>query len=68
MDKLKELLAPDMAAIDAVIRARLHSEVALGAQVPAWYVVALSVLGVGIGLYLQREKRSVCRISSRAGS
>ena len=27
----------------------------LGAQVPAWYVVALSVLGVGIGLYLMRR-------------
>ena len=38
MDKLKELLAPDMAAVDAVIRARLHSEVVLVNQVGEYIV------------------------------
>ena len=38
MEKLKQLLAPDMAAVDAVIRARLHSEVALVNQVGAYIV------------------------------
>lgn len=38
MDKLKELLAPDMAAVDAVIRAQLHSEVVLVNQVGAYIV------------------------------
>ncbi|GAB4121333.1 MAG: MFS transporter [Sideroxydans sp.] len=28
----------------------------LGAQVPAWYVLALSLLGVGLGLYLNRRR------------
>jgi len=27
----------------------------LGAQVPAWYVMVLSAVGVGIGLYLLRR-------------
>lgn len=27
----------------------------LGAQVPAWYVMGLSLLGVGLGVYLQRR-------------
>jgi len=27
----------------------------LGAQVPAWYVMVLSAVGVGIGLYLLRH-------------
>ena len=38
MDSLKELLAPDMAAVDAVIRARLHSEVVLVNQVGEYIV------------------------------
>jgi len=38
LEKLKQLLAPDMAAVDAVIRARLHSEVALVNQVGAYIV------------------------------
>ncbi|OIO82568.1 MAG: octaprenyl diphosphate synthase [Gallionellaceae bacterium CG1_02_60_948] len=38
MDKLKQLLAPDMAAVDAVIRARLHSEVVLVNQVGEYIV------------------------------
>jgi len=38
LDKLKELLAPDMAAVDTVIRARLHSEVALVNQVGEYIV------------------------------
>jgi octaprenyl-diphosphate synthase len=38
LDKLKELLAPDMAAVDAVIRARLHSEVVLVNQVGEYIV------------------------------
>ena len=33
MENLKQLLAADMAAVDAVIRTRLHSEVALVNQV-----------------------------------
>jgi len=38
LDKLKQLLAPDMAAVDAVIRARLHSEVVLVNQVGEYIV------------------------------
>ena len=38
MDSLKQLLAPDMAAVDAVIRARLHSEVVLVNQVGEYIV------------------------------
>jgi octaprenyl-diphosphate synthase len=38
LDSLKELLAPDMAAVDAVIRARLHSEVVLVNQVGEYIV------------------------------
>jgi octaprenyl-diphosphate synthase len=38
LDNLKQLLAPDMAAVDAVIRARLHSEVALVNQVGEYIV------------------------------
>ena len=38
MDKLKQLLAADMAAVDAVIRARLHSEVVLVNQVGEYIV------------------------------
>lgn len=38
MDNLKQLLAPDMAAVDAVIRARLRSEVALVNQVGEYIV------------------------------
>ncbi len=38
MDKLKQLLAADMEAVDAVIRARLHSEVALVNQVGAYII------------------------------
>ena len=38
MEKLKQLLAADMAAVDQVIRARLHSEVALVNQVGEYIV------------------------------
>jgi len=38
LDDLKQLLAPDMAAVDAVIRARLHSEVALINQIGEYIV------------------------------
>ncbi|GAB4118228.1 MAG: polyprenyl synthetase family protein [Sideroxydans sp.] len=38
MDSLKKMLAPDMAAVDAVIRARLHSEVALVSQVGEYII------------------------------
>jgi octaprenyl-diphosphate synthase len=38
LDKLKQLLAADMAAVDAVIRARLHSEVVLVNQVGEYIV------------------------------
>ncbi len=38
MDSLKQLLAPDMAAVDAVIRARLHSEVVLVNQVGEYII------------------------------
>jgi octaprenyl-diphosphate synthase len=38
LEKLKQLLASDMAAVDAVIRARLHSEVALVNQVGEYIV------------------------------
>ncbi|MFZ3017908.1 MAG: octaprenyl diphosphate synthase [Gallionella sp.] len=38
MDNLKQLLAADMAAVDAVIRARLHSEVVLVNQVGEYIV------------------------------
>jgi octaprenyl-diphosphate synthase len=38
LEKLKQLLAADMAAVDAVIRARLHSEVALVNQVGEYIV------------------------------
>ncbi len=38
MDDLKQLLAPDMAAVDAVIRARLHSEVVLVNQIGEYIV------------------------------
>ncbi len=38
MDNLKRLLASDMAAVDAVIRTRLHSEVALVSQVGEYIV------------------------------
>jgi len=38
LDSLKQLLAPDMAAVDAVIRARLHSEVVLVNQVGEYIV------------------------------
>ncbi|GAB4121328.1 MAG: polyprenyl synthetase family protein [Sideroxydans sp.] len=38
MDSLKQLLASDMAAVDAVIRARLHSEVALVNQVGEYII------------------------------
>jgi octaprenyl-diphosphate synthase len=38
LDDLKQLLAPDMAAVDAVIRARLRSEVALVNQVGEYIV------------------------------
>ncbi len=38
MDNLKRLLASDMAAVDAVIRARLHSEVALVNQVGEYII------------------------------
>ena len=38
MDKLKQLLASDMAAVDAVIRIRLHSEVALVNQVGEYII------------------------------
>ncbi|MFA5370780.1 MAG: octaprenyl diphosphate synthase [Sideroxydans sp.] len=38
MDSLKQLLAPDMAAVDTVIRARLHSEVALVNQVGEYII------------------------------
>ncbi|MBI5006388.1 MAG: octaprenyl diphosphate synthase [Nitrosomonadales bacterium] len=38
MNNLKQLLAADMAAVDAVIRARLHSEVALVNQVGEYIV------------------------------
>jgi len=30
----------------------------LGAQVPAWYVMALSLVGVGVGLYLRRRREA----------
>lgn len=39
MDGIRELVAPDMAAVDAVIKARLYSEVALVRQVSE-YIVA----------------------------
>jgi octaprenyl-diphosphate synthase len=38
LDKLKQLLAGDMEAVDAVIRTRLHSEVALVNQVGAYII------------------------------
>lgn len=38
MEKLKQLLAADMAAVDAVIRTRLHSEVALVNQVGEYII------------------------------
>jgi octaprenyl-diphosphate synthase len=38
LDNLKQLLAPDMAAVDAVIRARLHSEVVLVNQIGEYIV------------------------------
>ncbi len=38
MDNLKQLIAADMAAVDAVIRTRLHSEVALVNQVGEYIV------------------------------
>ena len=38
MENLKQLLAPDMAAVDAVIRARLHSEVVLINQVSEYII------------------------------
>ncbi len=38
MDNLKRLIASDMAAVDAVIRARLHSEVALVNQIGEYIV------------------------------
>lgn len=38
LDKLKQLLAADMAAVDAVIRARLHSEVVLVNQIGEYIV------------------------------
>ncbi len=38
MENLKQLLAADMAAVDAVIRNRLHSEVALVNQVGAYII------------------------------
>ncbi len=38
MEKLKQLLAADMEAVDEVIRARLHSEVALVNQVGAYII------------------------------
>ncbi|HEX5363207.1 MAG TPA: octaprenyl diphosphate synthase [Gallionella sp.] len=38
LDNLKQLLAADMAAVDAVIRARLHSEVALVNQVGEYII------------------------------
>lgn len=38
MDKLKQLLAQDMAAVDAVIRTRLHSEVVLVNQIGEYIV------------------------------
>ncbi|HZW25434.1 MAG TPA: octaprenyl diphosphate synthase [Gallionella sp.] len=38
MDNLKQLLAADMAAVDAVIRARLHSEVVLVNQIGEYIV------------------------------
>jgi len=38
LDKIKQLLATDMAAVDAVIRTRLHSEVALVNQVGEYIV------------------------------
>ncbi len=38
MDDLKQLLAPDMAAVDAVIRTRLHSEVVLVNQIGEYIV------------------------------
>ncbi|MDD5059218.1 MAG: octaprenyl diphosphate synthase [Sideroxydans sp.] len=38
MDNLKQLIADDMAAVDAVIRTRLHSEVALVNQVGEYIV------------------------------
>lgn len=38
MEKLKQLLAADMTAVDAVIRARLHSEVALVNQVGEYII------------------------------
>jgi octaprenyl-diphosphate synthase len=38
LDNLKQLLAADMAAVDAVIRTRLHSEVALVNQVGEYII------------------------------
>ncbi len=38
MEKIKQLLAADMAAVDAVIRTRLHSEVALVNQVGEYII------------------------------
>lgn len=38
LDKLNQFLAPDMAAVDQVIRSRLHSEVALVSQVGEYII------------------------------
>jgi len=38
LDKLKQLIASDMAAVDAVIRTRLHSEVALVNQIGEYII------------------------------
>ncbi len=37
-EAIKQLLAPDMSAVDSVIRARLHSEVALVSQVSEYII------------------------------